>query len=94
MSDVGTPTPGAGDPRRRRGTWAAVLSMVVGAGMVVWVLTRPVGYASAGWFAYAPLSDTLFVPGSSRLVVMQVLFGVGALLVGLGAGFLLGRRRG
>ncbi|MFF2453262.1 hypothetical protein [Isoptericola sp. NPDC058082] len=71
-----------------------MLSIVVGAGMIAWVLTRPVGYASFGWFAYAPLSDTAFVPGTSRWVLMWVLFGLGALLVGLGAGFLLGRRRG
>ncbi|MFE6968641.1 hypothetical protein [Isoptericola sp. NPDC057653] len=67
--------------------------MAIGAGMILWVLTRPVGYASFGWFAYAPLSDTVFVPGSSRLMGMWVLFGLGALLTGLGGGFLLGRRR-
>lgn len=94
MSDGDAPVPEPGDSRRRRDTWIAVLSMVVGAGMIVWVLTRPVGFASFGWFAYAPLSGTTFVPGSSRLVVMSVLLGVGTLLVGLGGGFLLGRRRG
>ncbi|HWV76242.1 MAG TPA: hypothetical protein VN027_02905 [Isoptericola sp.] len=94
MSDEDAPAPEPGESRRRRDTWVAVLSIVVGAGMIVWVLTRPVGYASFGWFAYAPLADTTFVPGSSRLMVMSVLLGLGTLLVGLGGGFLLGRRRG
>jgi heme/copper-type cytochrome/quinol oxidase subunit 1 len=94
VSDEDLGGTGPANPRTRRGTWTAVLAMVVGAGMILWVLTRPVGYASFGWFAYAPLSDTTFVPGSSRLVVMWVLFGLGALLVGLGGGFLIGRRRG
>ncbi|MEL7977358.1 hypothetical protein AAG589_15960 [Isoptericola sp. F-RaC21] len=94
MSDHGAPGDGPAGPRTRRGTWLAVASIVVGGGLVVWALVRPVSYASFGWFAYAPLSGTTYSPVAPGLAVTLGLFGAGALLIGLGAGFLLGRRRG
>ena len=93
--DVEDGTPGASPAGRtaRWSTWVAVGSVVVGGVLVVLGLTRPTGYASFGWFAYAPLSDTTFFPVTPYLWVPFTLIGVGALLVGLGAGFLIARRR-
>ena len=95
MSDDAEDTPGPAPAGRttRRSTWVAVASMVVGGGLVGWALSRPISYASFGWFAYAPLSDTTFSPVAPGLAVTFGLLGVGALLIGLGGGFLLGRRR-
>ncbi|KQO61174.1 hypothetical protein ASF23_11765 [Curtobacterium sp. Leaf261] len=77
---------------------AAVLATWVGSAMFVGGLvvlfhrwTHPV--SSFGWFAYAPLSDTVFTPGlSPALVVGSVLTVVGAALGAFGAGMLIGRR--
>lgn len=55
-----------------------------------WFASRP---TSAGWFAYAPLSDTTFVPvGAYPPGLSALLAAAGALLVGIASGFVLGRR--
>jgi heme/copper-type cytochrome/quinol oxidase subunit 1 len=67
-----------------------VLGLVL-LGAAAWVGSRPM---SSGWFAYAPLSDTTYVPGPGpALGTAALLSGAGALLVGGAAGFVVGRRR-
>ncbi|MFE7504196.1 hypothetical protein [Promicromonospora sp. NPDC057488] len=62
-------------------------------GAAVWVSSRPITY---GWFAYAPLSDSTyvpapaFVPGGPGLPVL--LATGGALALGAVAGYVVGRR--
>lgn len=47
----------------------------------------------SGWFAYAPLSDTTYVPDRTpSLGTAALLSGAGALLLGGAAGFVVGRR--
>jgi heme/copper-type cytochrome/quinol oxidase subunit 1 len=81
-------------PGRSRATAVALILLVAGVVCaVIGVLRlRPVGTASFGWFAYAPLSQesmpTLLFPG----VLAVTLIAVGMLFAGLGAGILLGRR--
>ncbi|WP_423464956.1 hypothetical protein ACO229_11220 [Promicromonospora sp. MS192] len=59
-------------------------------GVAVWVATRPVTF---GWFAYAPLSETTYVPGGAFPPGTAALFaGAGALLLGGVAGYVVGRR--
>ncbi|MGW2093564.1 hypothetical protein [Promicromonospora sukumoe] len=87
-----TPTPPA--PRRPVSTRAVlVVLLVVGLALLaaaVWSGTRPVSY---GWFAYAPLSDTTYVPNPGLAPgTTALLAGLGALLVGGAAGFVVGRR--
>ncbi|WP_141389835.1 hypothetical protein [Cellulosimicrobium cellulans] len=80
-------------PRRPRvSTVVLAALLVVGVGLLVaasWVASRP---ASFGWFAYAPVSGTVFVPpgvfGTGRSAFLA---GSGALLVGGAVGFLVGR---
>lgn len=80
-------------PRRPRvATVVLALLLLVGVALLVaasWVASRP---ASFGWFAYAPVSGTAFVP-SGALGVGRAAFlaGAGALLVGGAVGFLVGR---
>jgi heme/copper-type cytochrome/quinol oxidase subunit 1 len=70
-----------------------VVLVVLGAallGAAVWVesVSQP-----PGWFAYAPLSDTVYAPSRARwLGTGALLSGAGALLLGGVAGFFLGRR--
>jgi heme/copper-type cytochrome/quinol oxidase subunit 1 len=46
-----------------------------------------------GWFAYAPLSETTYVPYPGMAPgATALLAGLGALLVGGAAGFVVGRR--
>jgi heme/copper-type cytochrome/quinol oxidase subunit 1 len=52
-------------------------------------LSTPVG---VGWFAYAPLSDTMFVPSPIAASAKVALLVVGCVLIGGWGGFLLGRR--
>ncbi|MEU2201950.1 hypothetical protein [Isoptericola sp. NPDC019482] len=79
-------------PRARALVWTAV---VVGAALVVLGVYQASTWSfTFGWFAYAPLSDTTFHPQIANFWVPPAMIGVGALLVGLGGGFLLGRRRG
>lgn len=55
-----------------------------------WVGNRP---APSGWFAYAPLSDTTYVPGGvSSPGTVALLSAAGTLLLGGAAGFAVGRR--
>ncbi|MEV0891612.1 hypothetical protein [Promicromonospora sp. NPDC050262] len=59
-------------------------------GAAAWVGSRP---ASFGWFAYAPLSDTTYVPGgTSSPGTVALLSSAGTLLLGGAAGFAVGRR--
>ncbi|HWJ85578.1 MAG TPA: hypothetical protein VNR62_09115 [Cellulomonas sp.] len=68
---------------------AAVL--VVGGGWLVWH-SRRVG--SFGWFAYAPLSETVYSPGLGTSAWVGVgLLVVGLLTLGGVGGYVLGRRR-
>jgi hypothetical protein len=68
-------------PRSLRQLWPpllGVMAVVVGVLLVCWAQTSTFSF---GWFAYAPLSDTAFVPsdGSTGLVV-----GVSLVVIGLG----------
>jgi len=79
--------------RRRRGRWLAVAGIVVGAALLVWVLARPTGYAEFGWFAPDPPPQAILtVSTTSPDLVLAALAG-GPMLVGLGVGYLVGRRR-
>ncbi|MFE6234666.1 hypothetical protein [Cellulosimicrobium sp. NPDC057862] len=80
-------------PRRPRvATVVLAALLLVGVGLLVaasWVASRP---ASFGWFAYAPVSGTAFVPsGVFGVGRAAFLAGAGALLVGGAVGFLVGR---
>jgi heme/copper-type cytochrome/quinol oxidase subunit 1 len=67
----------------------AILGLVL-LGTAAWFESRPAPY---GWFAYAPLSDTTYVPGGTSAPGTAVLLsGAGALLLGGAVGFLVGRR--
>jgi hypothetical protein len=69
---------------------ALVLVGVALLAVAAWVASRP---TPSGWFAYAPLSGTTFVPGGAYpLGTAAFLAGAGALLVGGAVGFVLGRR--
>jgi hypothetical protein len=71
-----------------------VAAIAVGAILLIWALTRPTGYAEFGWFVQATPSEAplLVDTTSPQLVAAGAL--AGPLLIGLGGGFLLGRRRG
>ncbi|MCA5892033.1 hypothetical protein LEP48_01540 [Isoptericola sp. NEAU-Y5] len=85
------PADGPAPARGRRWAAAAVVAGAVLLTVGAWqALTWDF---RVGWFAYAPLSDTTFTPVIPNYWLPTALIGVGALLVGLGAGFLLGRRR-
>jgi len=59
-------------------------------GAAVWVESRTV---PSGWFAYAPLSDTAYVPATAPVLRgAALLTGAGALLLGGAVGFAVGRR--
>ncbi len=87
-----TPTPPA--PRRPVSA-RAVLAVLVVVGLAllaaaVWSGTRPTTY---GWFAYAPLSERTYVPNPGLAPgTTALLAGLGALLLGGAAGFVVGRR--
>ena len=93
MSDApGTGAPGEGQVGR--GRWLAITAVVAGAVLVAVGAWQALTWDfTVSWFAYAPLSDTTFAPVIPNYWLPPALIGVGALLVGLGAGFLLGRRR-
>jgi heme/copper-type cytochrome/quinol oxidase subunit 1 len=80
-------------PRRGRAVHVvipalAVLGLVL-LGAAAWFESRP----APGWFAYAPLSDTTYVPGGASAPGAAVLLsGAGALLIGGAVGFVVGRR--
>ena len=71
------------------GAVAAVIGLVL--------LMLPSGQASVGWFAYAPLSNTTFIPPgvllSPRSQFGIVLFIVGVVSLAFGAGWTLGQRQ-
>jgi heme/copper-type cytochrome/quinol oxidase subunit 1 len=67
----------------------AVLGLVL-LGTAAWLESRP---TPGGWFAYAPLSGTAYVPGGTLTPGTAVLLsGAGALLIGGAVGFVVGRR--
>ncbi|TDE98685.1 hypothetical protein EXU48_00235 [Occultella glacieicola] len=81
-------------PSRSHAPTIAVILLVVGV-----VLTGVGGWqawlwrsASFGWFAYAPLSEATFRSPFTAGLGAIALVGAGALLAGLGAGILVGRR--
>lgn len=71
----------------------AVVVLLAGVGVYVWGVRT----SAFGWFAYAPLSDDVFVPqvapGLARQRVGDVLIALGLLACGFVAGVLVGRRR-
>jgi heme/copper-type cytochrome/quinol oxidase subunit 1 len=71
------------------GTVAAVIGLML--------LLLPNGQASFGWFAYAPLSNTVFSPIglqlSPRSEIGAFLFIVGLAVLAFGAGWMLGHRQ-
>jgi heme/copper-type cytochrome/quinol oxidase subunit 1 len=96
MADVTAPEQPAPRPVRPRGAAVVLVALVVlGVGLLLaalWVASRPTSF---GWFAYAPVSGTTFVPvGAYPPGAAALLAGAGALLVGGAVGFVLGRRRG
>lgn len=88
------PTPPPAPAPRPPRTAGVVLAALVVLGVALlcvaaWVASRPTSY---GWFAYAPLSNTTFTPGSPGLSGRAALLaGAGALLIGGAVGFLVGR---
>jgi len=82
---------------RSRRTLTAVAALaallVVGGGWLVWHSSRP---ATFGWFAYAPMSETVYSPGVLTTTdwVGLALVAVGLLALGAVGGYALGRRRG
>lgn len=72
----------------------AAASVVVGViavafAVLLWSRARP----SFGWFAYAPLSDTTFMPAAYPTLVTALVVGaLGLLLVGAAVGIVVGRR--
>ena len=79
--------------------WVSVCVVILGAATAVIGLVlslQPSGSASFGWFAYAPLSDTAFVPSgvllTSQSQIGIVLIIIGSALLSFGAGWVLGQR--
>lgn len=67
----------------------AVAGLVL-VGLAAWAASRPAYY---GWFAYAPMSETTYLPaGAVAPGTAAWLAAAGALLLGGVAGFLVGRR--
>ncbi|WP_225228495.1 MULTISPECIES: hypothetical protein [Oerskovia] len=91
-------TPPAPAPRPRPRSRGAVLGLVVGVllvGVGAWLASRPYWWTSFGWFAYAPLADTTFVPPRPWAQTLgMVALGVGLLVLGFVAGWVVARRRG
>lgn len=70
-----------------------VIGLVLAVGGLVVSGSQPTSF---GWFAYAPLSDSFFMPAPSPLVVMPTgaaaMLAIGVALIAGWAGFQLGRR--
>lgn len=58
----------------------AIVAVIVGTGIVVTTRSQP---ASFGWFAYAPLSSTIFIPDGVHIISTGGLVGAAVLAVGL-----------
>ncbi|MFD4421914.1 hypothetical protein ACFWN7_10475 [Agromyces sp. NPDC058484] len=76
---------------------ALILSGVLVVGGALLVVVSSQAPASFGWFAYQPLPDSVFVPGSFVVLAQTAVVGAavtGGGLIGLGGvvGFALGRR--
>ncbi|WP_345801805.1 hypothetical protein AAIB33_01490 [Microbacterium sp. AZCO] len=72
----------------------AASAVLVVVGMAMALLAEQ--QAAFGWFAYAPLSQTVFVPGLGiwpQTVWWLALTGVGLLGLGFGVGWLVAARR-
>lgn len=87
------------ETRKRRSAIALILAgvaAVAGAIVLILALLTPLPpSASFGWFAYAPLSDTVFLPSDVIALPTWALVGVGLLVVGLVAlSYMIGRRSG
>ena len=71
------------------GAVAAVIGLVL--------LLLPSGQASFGWFAYAPLSNSAFIPPgvllSPHSQIGIVLFVIGLAMLAFSAGWMLGHRQ-
>ena len=83
-------------PARSLRPWAVLVAAVALVALVVgvWLMVRPTPGASFGWFAYAPMSETVYTAGrGSTDLVGLVLVVVGALGLGALGGYALGRRR-
>ena len=80
---------------RRAGVLMVALGAVAAAtGLVLFLL--PGDQASFGWYAYAPLSDSTFIPPdglSPRNQIGVVVFVVGLVVLAFGAGWMLGHSR-
>jgi len=82
-------------PRPRRTAPGVIVGAVAGAvlvGVGGWLASRPV---PVGWFAYAPLSETTYLPPRPPSHSLGlVALGAGLLLLGFVAGWVAARRRG
>ncbi|MGJ9372639.1 hypothetical protein [Nesterenkonia sp. CF4.4] len=72
-------------------SWAVAATLIIaGLAVVILAMDRPTSF---GWFAYAPLSDTTYMPGPSGATLAIAAAGVALLVLGLLAtGFLAGVR--
>ena len=70
------------------------IGIVAGVALLIWFTLNPVGLASFGWSAYAPLSATAMVPGYHLEVAVWggVLLGLGLAVLAFWAGLRVGRR--
>ena len=82
---------------QQRRAWLLVIAgsvlVLVGVAVLLWI---PTSGAAFGWFAYAPLSDSVFTPGflfldpTHRWAVVVAI--VGLIVASGAAGYLVGRR--
>lgn len=79
--------------RRELIGWVAAAGLVLtGVVVLIVALNRP---RSFGWFAYAPLSETSYMPGASGSTLALTALGIVLLILGLvGTGFLAGLQVG
>lgn len=90
--------PSTSDPRRS--AWLRVGGLVLAVLLVltgVLLMLLPAPQTSIGWFAYAPLPQTVFAPDAGVQVTPLALFGlalaaVGALALAAWGGWALARR--
>ncbi|MFS0705307.1 hypothetical protein AB6N23_12355 [Cellulomonas sp. 179-A 9B4 NHS] len=78
---------------RRERTWTVVAALLGAGTAVAGVLRMRTGTVSFGWFAYTPLSETVYAPSPAPWRLGAALVVLGVLLVGAAGGFALGRRR-